>query len=179
MTLIQTLSLFGPQHPHLQNARLDLLSGCLPAYLQSSLPGHTRGCAPDNQSLAVGGMEKVRQSPVSPQACLLRTDTEEGQKLASRLVKAKGTNPGTEQIMERQNRSQPDITRTSMLVLPVCCALPALSHSILSPLRVQEVVQDFISTSAQESAPPDSKPDSTLPEAAQVESPGSSHMAQV
>lgn len=124
-------------------------------------------------------MERVRRSPVSPRSCLLRTDTEEGQKLASRLVKAKGINPGTEQNMERQNQSQPDITRTSMLVLPVCCALSALSHSILSPLRVQEVVQDFISTSAQESAPPDTKPDSMLPEAAQVESPDSSHVAQV
>ena len=77
---------------------------------------------------------------------------EEGQIFASRLVKAKGINPGTEQIAERQNRSQPDI-RTAVSALPVCWAPPTLSHSALGPLRVQEVLQDFISISAPESAP--------------------------
>ena len=62
----------------IQNVRLDLISGSLPTHPQSSLPGHTRGCAPDNQSLAVGGTVRVRQSPLNPQSCLLMEDKHGG-----------------------------------------------------------------------------------------------------
>ena len=54
MSLTQTLSL--GLSILIQNVRLDLLSGSLPAHPQSSLPGHARGCAPDNQSLALVGL---------------------------------------------------------------------------------------------------------------------------
>lgn len=108
---------------------------------------------PRQPESGMGGTARVRQSPLNPQSCLLmRTNTEEGQIFASRLVKAKGINPGTEQIVERQTRSQPDIEE-SRHGCPVCWAPPALSHSVLGPPRVQEVLWDFISISAPESAP--------------------------
>lgn len=51
----------------------------------------------------------------------LRRDTKKG--LASRLVKVKGINSGIEQIMERQNWSQPDIMKNSFLWWCAFCVL--------------------------------------------------------
>ena len=49
----------------IQNMSLDLLSGSLPAHPQSSLPGHARGCAPDNQSLAWVGLRGSGSHPLT------------------------------------------------------------------------------------------------------------------
>lgn len=117
------------------------------------MPGHLR-------QPAVRGTERVRQSPVYLNAVYrLRTNIEEG--LASCLVEASGINPGTEQIMEGQSWSQPDIMTTALGgVLPVCGALPA------SPLTAWAQCSEGgragterISILAQGSAGPDSKPD--------------------
>lgn len=58
-------------------------------------------------------------------------------------------------------------------VLPVCCALPALSHSLLSALRVEERVQNTLACWPRSQL--DQIQNLTLPEAAQVESTGWSH----
>lgn len=76
-------------------------------------------------------------------------------------MKAKGIKQGTEQIMERQNW-RPARHKEPNQLIPVCCALLALSPSIPSSLRAEEVALNVVSTPAQESAGPDSKPDSNF-----------------
>lgn len=94
------------------------------------------------------------------------------------MLEGQGYNPDTEQVMERQNWSPPDIMKTLLVVCSLCAVLylHCLTHS--SVLWGRERVQNTFAfwLKSQWDQIQDLTP--TLPETAQVESAGSSLTAQ-